>query len=568
MKISWVMKSGSPFRATGPQAALPRLLPILAATALALAAAQSAASTLPFAEAGLSQKQAAEVLLDRFTFGATPDQAEQLVSQGLERWLDAQLAAKQPDAGLGTRLERFPAIGLTHQQLFATFPSGAQSTAHARRFYDLIPPADAMVDNEWRSRKLAQFRKEQGYQSQEEHLYQQLSGQKIVRVVYAENQLAEVLTDFWYNHFYAASSNFRSRPWVLAYEAEAIRPNALGNFRELLGAAAKHPAKVQATFGDAQKATVTEAQTTMGMAFARLQADGKQAAADAIRKQVEKMEAEDDLLLQRRFWPATGPNLEFSRLLIQQTLGAAGPYERRDLEEAARVFTGWGARPYGVSEQWFAGGFADAVAAGFVQQGSFVFRADRHDATAKQVFGKNFAAGGGFEEGEQLLDLLASHPATARNIALALAQQFVGAQPSESLISTLASTFRSSQGDIRAVVRALVQSPEFWRAAVAQQKQKSPFEYAASALRAAQADVKDTKALTRWIASMGQPLYAYQDSNGLPLNKQWISAGTLAARIKFALQLSAEEIEGVDLPGKAPREALAMQIASPQFQLR
>lgn len=556
MKVFWSMKSASAFCVT------------MAATVLSCSMGPVVAATLPYAEAGLSEKQAAEVLLDRFTYGATPGQADQMMSQGLERWLESQLQAKQPDTGLGTRLNSFPAAGMTAQQLFARFPSNAQSTAHARRFYDLVPPADAVVDNEWRNRKLAQFREERGYQSQEEQLYQQLAGQKIVRSVYAENQLAEVLTDFWYNHFYAASSNFRARPWVMSYEAEAIRPNALGNFRTLLAAAARHPAKVQATFGDAQKATVTEAETTMGMAFARLQASGEQATVEAIRKQVEKIDAEDDLLLQRRFWPAPGPNLEFSRLLFQQTLGSAGAYEQHDVQDAARVFTGWATLPYGVNEQWFAGGFNEAGAAGFVQQGSFVFRADRHDATAKQVLGKHFAAGGGAEEGELLLDLLGSHPATAWNIATSLARQFVGAQPSKTLIDALASTFQSCSGDIAAVMRTLVQSSEFWRAAAAQEKQKSPFEYAVSALRASQAEVKETEALTRWLANMGQPLYAYQDSNGVPLNKQWINAGTLPMRIKFALQLGAGEIAGIELPGKAPREALAMQIASPQFQLR
>lgn len=540
----------------------------LMAALFVFAALQSVASPLPYAQAGLSDRQAAQILLDRFSYGATPGQVDQLVSQGIERWFDAQLEARQDETALGTRLSKFPALGMTHQQLFGKFPSGAQGTAHARRFYDLIPPADAPVDNEWRNRKLAQFRKEQGYQSQEEVLYPQLTGQKIVRAAYAQNQLAEVLTDFWYNHFYAASSNFRSRPWVLAYEAEALRPNALGNFRALLGAVAKHPAKVQATFGDAQKATIAEDQTTMGKAFARLNAAGKQATVESIRKQIDKMDAEDDLLLQRRFWPASGPNVEFSRLLFQQTLGSAGPYDPHDLQEAGRVFTGWATLPYGVNEQWFAGGFASASAAGFVQQGSFVFRADRHDAGKKQVLGTAFAAGGGYEEGERLLDLLGTHPATAKNIAKALTQQFAGAQPLPSLVDELASTFLKTDGDLRAVMRTLAQSPEFWRAAAAQPKQKSPFEYAVSAVRAAQAEVRETEALARWIASMGQPLYAYQDSNGLPLNKQWISAGSLTSRLQFALHLSAGEIDGIDLPGKAPREALAMQIASPQFQLR
>lgn len=538
-----------------------------AAIGLLLANSLSADESLAYAQAGLSKQRAAEVLLDRFTYGAAPGQVEQVLAEGLEQWFERQLQADRNESELEVRLQKFAALGMTHQQLFAKFPSGAQSTAHARRFYDLVPPADAKVDNEWRNRRLAAFRKEQGYLSQDDDLYKQLAGQKIVRAVYAQNQLAEVVADFWYNHFYVTSSNFRSRPWVMAYENEAIRPNALGDFRALLSAAAKHPAKVLATFGDAQKA-VSDAETTMGLAFAQLQARGQHAAVDAIKKQVDGIDAQEDLLLQRRFWPATGPNLEFSRLLFRQTLGGEGAYESQDVREAARIFTGWSTVPYGVNEQWFAGGFSGAGAAGFVQQGSFVFRADRHDATAKHVLGQAFAAGRGYEEGEQLLQILAAHPATAENIAGALARQFVGAQPSKALTDSLATTFRSENGATRAMLRTLVQAPEFWRSAATRQKQKSALEYAASALRAAQADVRDTEPLSRWIAGMGQPLYAYQDANGVPLDKQWINPGNLAIRINFAMKLSTGEISGIDMPGKLPREALAMQIAGPQFQVR
>lgn len=525
------------------------------------------ALSMPYAQAGLTPQQAAAVLLDRFSYGPQPGQQEQLVKQGLERWFEQQLAAQQSEIELGTRLAQYPALGMTHQQLFAKFPSGAQGTAQARRFYDLVPPADAAVDNAWSNRKLEKFRKEQGYQSQETELYQQLSGQKLMRAIYAHNQLNEVLTDFWHNHFYTSSSNFRARPWVLAYESEAIRPNALGTFRQLLGAVAKHPAKVQATLGDAQKASINEADTTMGLAFAKLEQQGQQTSIAAIKQQLQKIATEEDLLLQKRFWPDTGPNLEYTRLLLQQTVGSKA-YGKSDLQEAARVFTGWSTLPYGVSEQWFQGGFAVASVAGFVQQDSFVFRADRHDAKPKQVLSVRFAAGGGYEEGEQLLDALAVSPATAQNIAAALAEQFVGAQPSKSLINSLASSFRATQGDVRAMLRTLVQSKEFWRQAAAHDKVKSPFEYAVSALRTTQAEVNDTQALAQWIADMGQPVYAYLDANGVPLDKQWISSGSLIARMNFALGLSSGQIKGISLAAATINESLAMHIASPEFQLR
>src|SRR5262245_18499956 len=314
--------------------------------------------------AGLTDPQAAAVLLDRFSFGARPGEVDQVVQTGVARWFEQQLAASADEASLEKRLEAYPALGMTHQELFGRFPAGGQSTAHARRFFDLVPPADTPVDSTWASRRLERFRAEQGYRSQEEDLYQELTGQKIVRAVYAQNQLAERLTDFWENHFYVTSSNFRSRPWVLAYEKEAIRPNALGHFRTLLGASARHPARVQATLGDARKATVGEAETTLGVALAKLEQQGQKSTVQAVRRQLARIDMEEDLLLQRRFWPESGPNAEYARLLLQQTIGADA-YAASDLQETARAFTGWSTLPYGVDERWFTGGFtAEASAAG------------------------------------------------------------------------------------------------------------------------------------------------------------------------------------------------------------
>lgn len=557
------------------------------------------ALALPYAEAGLDQRKAAAVLLSRFTFGPRPGDVEHVVAMGLGRWFEQQLAGSAQENQLDVKLAAYPALAMTHQQLFSRFPSGSQSTAHARRFYDLVPPADAMVDGKWVSRKLARFRQEQGYLDQDKELYQELAGQKIIRATFAENQLKEVLTDFWQNHFYTSSSNFRSRPWVLFYESEAIRPNALGTFRDLLGAAVKHPAMTEAFRSDAQKQTVAEIETTMGRALATLQANGDIGRIAAIRQELQGIADEEDLLLPRRFWPESGPNLEFARVMMQQTLGSDRAYTSRDLQDTARVLTGWSSLPYGASDDWFKSGFAEAAAAGFVRQRSFVFHADRHDATSKRVLGHVFPAGGGAEEGEKLLGLLAANPATAEHLARRLAENFAGDQPSDALVAKLAASFERSKGDLRAVMRTLVQSPEFWKQAATRPKIKSPLQYVASALRATRADVRATDALVQSIADMGQPLYAYLDVHGRPDTQQWINPGTLSARIKFAKGLTGGRLDGVSftpssevgltalraelLPRQAtrsvadtpertgtpsPADTLAMLLASPQFQLR
>ncbi|HEY8429544.1 MAG TPA: DUF1800 family protein, partial [Sandaracinaceae bacterium] len=124
-----------------------------------------------------------------------------------------------------------------------------------------------------------------------------------------------------------------------------------------------------------------------------------------------------------------------------------------------------------------------------MRDGSFLFRADRHDALAKRPLGLELAAGGGVEEGERVLDFLASHPSTARHIARKLAVRFVSEEPPAPLVERLAQSFQASSGDIAAVMRALLQSPELWAAAKQRQKVKSPLELAASALRATAADV-------------------------------------------------------------------------------
>ncbi|HEV7507001.1 MAG TPA: DUF1800 domain-containing protein [Thermoanaerobaculia bacterium] len=249
--------------------------------------------------------------------------------------------------------------------------------------------------------------------------------------------------------------------------------------------------------------------------------------------------------------PAPGINENYARELMElHTLGVDGGYSQTDVIEVARAFTGWTVMPVdtgaigGISQKMDkerkAGGDA------FRWQGEFLFRADQHDAGPKVILGQQLPAGRGIEDGEEVLDLLAAHPATAHHLAYQLAVRFVSDHPSPQLVDRLAGVYQQSGGDIRRVVRSIAESPEFWSPEARGSKVKSPFELAASAIRALGADVQVPKKALDWIARLGEPLYSYQPPTGYPdRNEAWMSSGTLLSRLNFGLQLASGKVAGV-----------------------
>ena len=210
---------------------------------------------------------------------------------------------------------------------------------------------------------------------------------------------------------------------------------------------------------------------------------------------------------------------------------------------------------------------------GFEVEGDFLFRADAHDAGSKRVLGHVLPAGRGVEDGEEVLDLLAAHPSTARLIARKLATRFVSDTPPPALVERLARTFVATRGNLAALVREIAASPEFWAEAKHREKIKSPFELAASALRAVGAQVDDPFDTARWIARMGQPPYAYQAPTGWPDRAaQWVNSGALLNRMNFGLELAAGRIEGVRVDlgrliagGKTAAQREALELAVPML---
>ncbi len=507
---------------------------------------------MPYAAAGLTEREAAAHLLSRFTFGPRPGEVDRVAAMGLEAWFEAQLRADAPEDALEARLARLPALALPDSALLRVYPRPVVVRNRAVRDGYLTRadlealPRPALEDT------LRAYREAHGYRPFRE-LHGQLFAQKLLRARYAENQLAEVLTDFWFNHFNVAFQDGQARPYLLSYERSAIRPHVLGRFRTLLGATAKHPAMLL-YLDNARSSAPEDAMTTLDVNMSRMEATGGPAVRRRIEAARRRMEMRQTRSADAPARPGArrGVNENYARELMElHTLGVDGGYTQADVEEVARAFTGWTVLPPTPEGDAVRTRLEGRRRAGFVIEDGFLFRPNRHDAGAKHLLGETFPEGGGLDEGERVLDLLAAHPSTARHLARKLAVRFVSDDPPDALVDDLAAVYLDTGGDLRAVVRAIAYSPYFWETAALRAKVKSPLELSVSALRALDADFDDPRGLLNWLRKMGQPLYAYQAPTGYPDRAEaWINTGTLLNRMNFAMRLASGRIRGVtvDLP--------------------
>ena len=336
-----------------------------------------------------------------------------------------------------------------------------------------------------------------------------LSEGKLLRAVYSNRQLDEVLADFWFNHFNVYLDKGADRYLVTAYERDVIRPRVLGKFKDLLEATAKSPAML--FYLDNWQSVGPDAPQARGKKGAR------------------------------------GLNENYGRELLElHTLGVDGGYTQADVTEAARCFTGWTI---------------------FQPQrgGEFVFNRRVHDDGEKTVLGVKIPAGGGISDGEKVLDIVARHPSTARFISKKLAMRFVADEPPASLVDRMAETFRKTDGDLRAVMKTMLESREFFSEGAYRTKLKTPLEVVASAVRSVNGEVDYAFPLANQVAQLGQPLYRKQEPTGYSNSSQeWLNSGGLLARMNFVLQLSDNKIPGVKVDASAGGVALS----SPEFQKR
>jgi uncharacterized protein (DUF1800 family) len=504
----------------------------------------------PYKEAGLTEEQAVAHLLNRFSFGPLPGQVAEVQKMGLENWFLQQLDAKQPNEELDELLTQYPLMSLSTQELAKKCVDGGQVLKMA--IEDTIISKEDVAKGKDDIRKLyrddlAAYMKEKGLVPRQE-MVRQLICQKIIRSLKSQNQLQEVLTNFWFNHFNVSLTKNESARFIPTYERDVIRPNVLGHFEDLLLATAKSPAML--TYLDNSKSMVAKTNTTaqQQMADQRTLQMLEQAESNADDPQkaamIEKVKAAKK---------EQGINENYAREIMElHTMGVDGGYTQSDVTQAARVLTGWTVYPMegygGDAGRKLLSRFSKEQLAqrGFVEDGVFLFNANKHDKGTKTVLGTSFAAGGGYEEGEKLIHMLATHSSTASFISRKLAIHFVNDNPPKSLVDKMAKTFTETGGDIRQVLITMATSPEFWSKEAVREKTKSPLQLAISSLRSLDADVKAPFAVYTWVAKMGENLYYYQAPTGFPDRGQyWINTGSLLYRMNFGLALATQRIPGV-----------------------
>jgi uncharacterized protein (DUF1800 family) len=440
-------------------------------------------------------------LVNRAGFGPRPGDLDRVQAMGLAAYIDQQLHPEQlGDLPAESQLAALTDLDVGPQSFAAGYYlpmiaarqefTNTQKTSASRLprlGWHLLPIAAMSLPGAGKPVSVVQQNgltpEELRYQRENQAVFAALQSQKLLRAIYSERQLQEVLVDFWFNHFNVDARKIEDQPVVAEYERDVIRPRVFGRFRDLLGATAKSPAML--FYLDNWLSSVPPAGGAPG-------AGGR------------------------------GVNENYARELMElHTLGVNGGYTQADIVDVARCFTGWTMRkPHEAT--------------------GFEFNPKMHDRGAKRVLGHTIKAGGGIEDGEHVLDLLARHPATARFIATKLVRRFVSDDPPPALVTRAAKTFLRTDGDLREVMRTILTAPEFYAPAAYHAKVKSPLEFVASALRATRASVTNVRSFAGTLGAMGEPLYQCQPPTGYSDRAAfWMNTGALIGRLNFAQSLAA-----------------------------
>ena len=464
------------------------LLPVVAFLFLA-----GATST----DTNLTERQRALHVLNRLAFGPRPGDVDRVLSEGVDRWIDQQLHPEAiPDRAVDARLREYGTLRMSNAEIVQTFYAP---------IVEMRREGKNKADNASVS---PQLRKEA------QRVMQELVGQRIVRAADSDRQLNEVMVDFWMNHFNVFAGKGIDRFLLTSYERDTIRPLVWGRFEDLLMATAKSPAMLF-YLDNARSVAAPENRPRMqrqqiGGGFRR----GFFGRRPAMMRPQQQSQNRGGL------------NENYAREIMElHTLGVDGGYTQKDVTELARVLTGW------TIDQ---------------RTGAFIFRPQLHDAGAKTVLGVHFPAGGGIEEGERMIHILARHPATGHHIAYQLCQRLVSDNPPKAVVDRVTKKFLDTDGDLRQTVKAVIDSPEFWDPQTYRAKVKSPFEYVISALRAVNASIDDPMPVARAMQQIGEPLYGAQPPTGYSDKADaWVNTGALLNRLNFALALAANKLPGL-----------------------
>ena len=463
----------------------------------------------------LTLDQRAVQAVSRLTFGAKPGERDRVRKMGVDVFIAEQLNPDNiDDSALQKRLDKLPTLNQSTPTLAEQYnppkppptptpsPTPAATTAPAATMEmstDVSKPAvmaDMTASAEVKpSPSPALKPSPTPTPKNPQMVITELQRAKLLRAVYSERQLNEVMVDFWENHFSIYGNKDATRWMMTAFDREAIRPYSLGRFRDLLGATAHSPAMLF-YLDNWQSSLLREYPATKDKPYRK----------------------------------SGGINENYARELMElHTLGVGGGYTQKDVQEVARCFTGWGIRKPN-------------------EEGLFVYNPNNHDNGEKTVLGVKIPAGGGISDGERVLDILAKNPATAKFIATKLARRFLGDDPPALVIDKAAKTFLATDGSITEMVRSIITSPAFSSTANYRTKVKSPFEFVASALRATNAETDANRPVLDWIGRMGQPVYGRLTPDGYPdVSTEWLSNNDLLARLNFATALTMNQIKGTTL---------------------
>jgi len=364
--------------------------------------------------------------------------------------------------------------------------------------------ADALTDD------TAKAEAQKNYQQALTRLAREASSRQLLNALYSPNQVQEQLTWFWFNHFNVHQYKANLRAMVGDYE-QGLRERSLGSFRELLGYTAHHPAMLRYL-------------------------DNEQNAANRI-------------------------NENYARELLElHTLGIGGGYSQRDVQELARVLTGLGVNLTDNKPK-----LKPQQEAQYRRDGLMEFNPARHDFGDKQLLGTT-VKGQGFAEVDQVLDMLARHPSTARFVSRKLAQYFVTDDPPAALVDRMAKRWQQSDGRIAEVMRAMVEAPEF--EASLGRKFKDPTHYVVSAVRLAYADkvVLNTGPMLGWLYRLGQAPYNRQTPDGYPLDENaWAGPGQMTARFEIARAIGSGSAGLFKVEGEPKDRPAFPQLATPLY---
>lgn len=510
-------------------------------------------------------------VLNRLGYGPRPGDVERVRRMGLRQYITRQLHPETiDDSAVEARLKVLPMLDVPTAEMVRLEAQARELRRELVRRSGGEPPAApgeaaARLSPEERRRMRERYRAAFGDGREPRRMVSDLQQAKILRAVYSERQLQEVMTDFWFNHFNVFAGKGLVRVFLNEYERDVIRPHALGRFEDLLRATAHSPAMLfyldnwQSVTPDLQppvrRRPAGGVRSGPGRSAQGAFGRGRLRQGGFFNRRVGQFPAASETAPQPAVRPDPGAaqrrrpgvNENYARELLElHTLGVDGGYTQQDVQEVARCFTGWSIhQPFGDQRRDRFGRF-DAPDA---PPGSFIFRDWAHDQGEKVVLGVRIPAGGGKRDGDMVLGLLARHPSTAKFIAAKLCRRFVSDEPPASLVLAVASTFERTQGDIRACLQTLFDAPEFFAPEAYRAKVRTPLEFIAAALRATNVEISDAQALVGALARLGMPLYGCQPPTGYKDTAEvWVNTGALLNRLNFALVLASGKLPGVHVP--------------------